>query len=209
MQVKRIVGVLTVASVLVVGCGDDGAEDGAERADEADGPSDRTGDDNEQSGIDDGAGEGAAQSPACDLLTTEEVSALFGSPAELVPGEAGPIEVASTCIWQAEVGEEATPTLYQLRLSVYEGGERFDSNLWGGNPETVDGLGDEAFLVRSGGTLGTTAGYRTGARSVFLSYAILLNPDAPDPEAQADEVVELLRTVDRRLRVGSIQIGTS
>jgi hypothetical protein len=196
MRVKRIVGALAVASALVVGCGDGGADDGDEQAE---GREDRTGDDDADGGTDAGGG-AAAQSPACDLLTTEEVSALFGSPAELVPGEAGPVDVASTCIWQADVGAEASPTLYQLRLSVYEGGERFDANLWGGSPEPVEGLGDEAFVVRSGGTLGTTAGYRSGERSVFLSYAILLNPDAPDPEAQADEVVELLRTVDRRLQ---------
>jgi hypothetical protein len=34
---------------------------------------------------------------------------------------------------------------------------------------------------------------------VFLSYAIPLGEDAPDSAAQADEVVELLRTVDTRL----------
>jgi hypothetical protein len=49
------------------------------------------------------------------------------------------------------------------------------------------------------GVLGTTAGYRAGDRSVFLSYAIPLGEDAPDSAAQADEVVELLRTVDTRL----------
>jgi hypothetical protein len=132
--------------------------------------------------------------PTCDLLAREAVSALFGEDAQVVPADG-----AGSCLWQAEAGGASDPVLYQLQLSVYEGGGPFDPTAWGGEPEPVGGLGDEAFLVRSGGTLGTTAAYRDAARSVVLSYGILLSPDAPDPAAQADEVVDLLRTVHDRL----------
>jgi hypothetical protein len=141
---------------------------------------------------------GAEPSPACRLLRTTEVSALFGSDATVAPGGAGPADVAASCLWQAEVGGDASPTLYQLQLSVYETGT-LGTDSWGGQPEPVRGIGDEGFLVRKG-TLGTVAGYREGDRSVVLSYGILLAPDAPDSAAQADEVVDLLRTVQRRLR---------
>jgi hypothetical protein len=59
-------------------------------------------------------------------------------------------------------------------------------------------LGDQAFVVRSGGLLGTTAGYLEGDRSVFLSFARPVG-DEVDTATQADDVVELLRTVDDRL----------
>ncbi len=122
------------------------------------------------------------------------MSDLFGEDAEVVPADG-----AGSCLWQAEAGRAADPVLYQLQLSVYEGGGPFDAAAWGGEPEALAGIGDEGFLVRSGGTLGTTAAYRDAARSVVLSYGILLSPDAPDPAAQADEVVDLLRTVHDRL----------
>jgi hypothetical protein len=136
-------------------------------------------------------------SAACRLLTTRQVSALFGHPAHPQPGGDG-AKVASGCLWQAQVGGEDSPTLYQLQLSVYEGGGTFDTTSWGGTAEPVEGLGDQAFVVRDGAQ-GTTAGYRDGDRSVFLSYGILLAPDAPAPGKQADQVVDLLRTVHTRL----------
>ncbi len=132
--------------------------------------------------------------PTCDLLALDAVSGLFGEDAQVVPADG-----AGSCLWQAEAGGPSDPVLYQLQLSVYEGGGPFDPTAWGGVPEPLTGLGDEGFLVRSGGTLGTTAAYRDAARSVVLSYGILLSPDAPDPAAQADEVVDLLRSVHDRL----------
>jgi hypothetical protein len=105
---------------------------------------------------------------------------------------------SESCLWEASVDDGQSPTIYQLQLSVFTGSDAFDPQAWGDDPEAVDGLGDEAFLVRSG-LLGTTAGYRAGDRSVFLSYAIPLGQDAPQSAAQADEVVDLLRMVDTRL----------
>jgi hypothetical protein len=132
--------------------------------------------------------------PTCDLLAQDAVSDLFGEEAQVVPADG-----AGSCLWQAETGGRSEPVLYQLQLSVYEGGGPFDPAAWGGEPEPLAGIGDEGFLVREGGTLGTTAAYRDAARSVVLSYGILLSPDAPDPGAQADQVVDLLRTVHDRL----------
>lgn len=140
------------------------------------------------------------ESPACRLLTTDEVGDLFGEPASVVPADRDvPVAGGSqSCLWEASTGGGESPTIYQLQLSVSTGSDAFDPEAWGDDPEAVDGLGDEAFLVRSG-VLGTTAGYRAGDRAVFLSYAIPLGEDAPDSADQADEVVELLRTVDERL----------
>ncbi|HKA84038.1 MAG TPA: DUF3558 family protein [Acidimicrobiales bacterium] len=146
------------------------------------------------------AGGGAAnESPACRLLTADEVGELFGQPASVVPsGQDVPVAGGSeSCLWEAST-DGGSPTIYQLQLSVFIGSDAFDPEAWGEDPEPVDGLGDEAFLVRSG-VLGTTAGYRTGDRAVFLSYAIPFGEDAPDSADQADDVVELLRTVDERL----------
>jgi hypothetical protein len=145
------------------------------------------------------AGGAGGESPACRLLTADEVGDLFGEPASVVPADQDvPVAGGSeSCLWEASADGES-PTIYQLQLSVFTGRDAFDPRAWGDDPEVVKGLGDEAFLVRSG-VLGTTAGYRAGDRSVFLSYAIPLGEDPPDSAAQADEVVDLLRIVDERL----------
>jgi hypothetical protein len=191
----RTAVVLVVASLALAGCsggGDDAEVDGG-----GEGPA-GTGDANTTAETD-STGGAANESPACGLLTTDEVGELFGEPATVVPADQDvPLAGGSeSCLWEASVDEGRSPTIYQLQLSVFTGGA-FDPQAWGENPEIVGGLGDEAFLVRAG-VLGTTAGYRAGDRSVFLSYAIPLGEDAPDSAAQADEVVELLRTVDTRL----------
>ena len=193
MRVRGALAGLVLAAALVAGCGGDGDGDSGDGG----GPTtEDTGDD----GGDTATGEGErATSRACGLLTTDEVSELFGEPAEVVPGEAGVDDVASNCLWQAEVGDADAPTLYQLELSVYGGGEPLDSSLWGGEPEPLDGPGDEAFVVRSDATGGTTAGFREDGTAVLLRYGILLGEDAPDPSTQSDEVVGLLEDVAERL----------
>jgi hypothetical protein len=147
-----------------------------------------------------GATSEAGESPACRLLTADEVGDLFGEPPSVVPADQDvPVAGGSeSCLWEA-TADGQSPTIYQLQLSVFTGSDAFDPRAWGDDPEAVQGLGDEAFLVRSG-VLGTTAGYRAGDRSVFLSYAIPLGEDAPDSAAQAGEVVDLLRVVDERLQ---------
>ena len=82
---------------------------------------------------------------------------------------------------------------------MFTGGDHLDPAQWGGTPEPLDGPGEDAFLVRSGGDLGTTAGYRDGDTTVLLRYGILLGEDAPDPAEQADEVAALLGSIDGRL----------
>jgi hypothetical protein len=186
----RTAGALLVASLALAGCsGGDDASDRARPGDQAT-AADET-----------GSGSGADNaSRACRLLTLDEVGDLFGRAADVVPAE-GDVPVgggSDSCLWEATDEDGPTATIYQLQLSVFTGSGAFDPRAWGEDPETIDGLGDEAFIVRSG-VLGTTAGYRAGDRSVFLSYAIPLGEDAPDSATQADEVVELLRTVDTRL----------
>ncbi len=186
----RTVGALLAAACLVLGAcsGGDDASDSGGPADTAAGA--------EQSG---GAG-GGDESRTCRLLTLDEVGELFGQPAEVVPAE-GDVPVgggSESCLWQATVDDGATATIYQLQLSVFSGNGAFDPRSWGEDPQAVEDLGDEAFVVPHG-VLGTTAGYRAGVRSVFLSYAIPLGDDAPDSADQADDVVALLRTVDERL----------
>jgi hypothetical protein len=187
----RTAGLLLVASLALVACsGGGGGDDDASADTSATSGTAETG----------STGAAASESPACRLLTTDEVGNLFGEPASVVPADRDvPVAGGSgSCLWEASVDDDRSPTIYQLQLSVFTGSDAFDPRAWGEDPETVAGLGDEAFLVRSG-VLGTTAGYRAGDRSVFLSYAIPFGEDAPDSAAQADEVVELLRTVDERL----------
>jgi hypothetical protein len=181
-----------IASLALAACAGDGSDGGGN---EASSDTTATG----ATSATDGANAGNG-SPACRLLTTDEVGDLFGEPATVVPADQDvPVAGGSeSCLWEASVDDGQSPTIYQLRLSVFTGSDAFDPQAWGDDPEAVEGLGDEAFVVRSG-VLGTTAGYRAGDRSVFLSYAIPLGEDAPDSAAQADEVVDLLRIVDERL----------
>jgi hypothetical protein len=130
----------------------------------------------------------------CALLTVDQVSDLFGEDAQVVP-PAGEGTAANTCLWEATSGDGNFPTRHQLQLSVYEGGGELDPRSYGEESETVDDLGDQAFVVPQG-TLGTTAGYRDGDRTVIITYAIVGGEDTPNPADSADEVVDLLRSAE-------------
>ena len=169
-----VVAVLLAAGVAgAAGCGgddDDGAEPPTTDESQAEGP--------------------------CALLTVDQVSDLFGEDAQVVP-PAGEGTAANTCLWEATSGDGNFPTRHQLQLSVYEGGGELDPRSYGEESEPVDDLGDQAFVVPNG-TLGTTAGYRDGERTVIITYAIVGGEDAPASADSADEVVDLLRSADER-----------
>jgi hypothetical protein len=138
--------------------------------------------------------ESQAEGP-CALLTVEEVSDLFGEDAEVAPPAGdGP---TSTCLWEATAEDGDFPTRHQLQLQVYEGGGELNPRSYGEESEPIEGLGDEAFLVPSG-TLGTTAGYRDGERTVIIHYAVIGGEDAPRSADSSDEVVDLLRETEGR-----------
>lgn len=173
----RFVGAcLLGAALLVAGCGDDG-----------------NGGDN---GPTAGADELDETAGACGLLTVDEVSELFGRQAAVTPVEGAP-QPSTSCSWTAESDGE-DPTSWQLQLQAYEGSEFFDPNVWGDDPQPIDDLGDEAFVVDGGDLRGVTAAYREGGKSVLLGYTVVLGEDAPDPSAQQDQVVDLLRRVHER-----------
>ena len=120
------------------------------------------------------------ESPACQLLTTDEVGELFGQPATVAPAERDvPVAGGSdSCLWEASVDDERSPTIYQLQLSVFTGrGALIPAP--GARPRRPSTDWATRRSSCAAGTLGTTAGYRAGDRSVFLSYAIPLGEDAP------------------------------
>lgn len=165
--------------VLLAACG--GGDD-AEDAGEVD-----------ASGETDGAATGAGT--ACELLTLEEVSELFGEAAVVVPG-GGDGAPDRACLWESSSAEDdALAIRHQLSLSVFEDDSDLEPSAWGDGPEPIDDLGDEAFVV-SNEALGATAGYRQDRRSVILTY--LVGDAAIDPADNEDELVELLRATNER-----------
>src|SRR5690606_2242209 len=115
-----------------------------------------------------------AAADACELLTVDEVSGLFGLAASIK--DDGPSAAITDCVW---TGEGEGLTLHQLHLQIYTGAAFYGPDRWAGEPVPVPGLGDEAFLVRDS-ILGATVGYRQGQQVVFLNYQILLSPGS-DP----------------------------
>ena len=84
MGARAVLAALVVAAVLAAGCGGGGDDD----EDDAGGQATEQAADTDDSGPRTGTEGEAATSPACELLTTAEVTDLFGEDAQVVPGEA-------------------------------------------------------------------------------------------------------------------------
>ncbi len=123
---------------------------------------------------------GASQAVrACDMLSVEAVSQFVGQPVRVDELS------ASACVWLAETGTQ------QVHLQVYRQRSYFSPTTWGGTPEPIDGIGEEAFLIRQT-VAGTVAAYWDGEHAVFLNYTVLSGGSSQD---KADQLVELLRTI--------------
>jgi hypothetical protein len=120
----------------------------------------------------------------CDLISLHAMSEFLGQPARIDE------QNQSECIWRAD----ARGT-HQVHLQVYSQYSYFSPDTWGGTPEMIDGLGQEAFLVRQA-MVGTTAAYWDGLQAVFLNYTVLVGSGST--QAKADDLVELLRSVAER-----------
>ena len=117
----------------------------------------------------------------CERLSLDEVEEFLGQSAE--------VDRASTteCVWMAtESGS------MQLRLQISDAYGYYAPSRWGGEPETVDDLGEEAYLIRSGDE-GTTAAYWDGEWVVTLNYVLFVG--AGSSQDKADDLVDLLRAV--------------
>jgi hypothetical protein len=125
---------------------------------------------------------GAAGVPlaACDLLSLEAVSEFLGQPAQ--------VDELSTnsCVWLADPQGSR-----QVHLQVYGRYSYFSPTTWGGTPEPIEGIGEEAYLIRQA-VVGTVAASWDGEHAVFLSYTVL---DGGRSEDRAEALVELLRTI--------------
>lgn len=125
-----------------------------------------------------------ASTAVCDLLTVDQATDLFGAQAKAEPSR----RPARECTWIASGGG-----MHQLHVQIYQGKSYYSAAAWGGNPEPVVGLADEAFLIRKAG-LGATVGYRHGDTAVLVNYQILLTRD-PDPGAKADKLIALAKAI--------------
>jgi hypothetical protein len=126
---------------------------------------------------------GAPQATSvCNLLSQDQVTSLFGVTAGNEPSR----NPARECMWTAN-------RTHQLHVQVYQGRNHYSAAAWGGTPEPVAGLADEAFVVRKAG-LGATVGFRKANTTVFLNYQILLTRDA-NPGAKADTLIALAQTI--------------
>lgn len=117
----------------------------------------------------------------CEQLSLDAVSEFLGQPAQV--DRAGTTE----CVWMAtESGAR------QLHLQMFNAYGYFAPERWGGEPEPIDGLGQEAYLIRAGDE-GTTAAYWDGQWAVVLNYVLLVGSGSS--QDKADALVDLLRTV--------------
>ena len=117
----------------------------------------------------------------CERLSLDTVSEFLGQPARVDRAS------ATECAWMAtESGSQ------RLHLQIFDAYGYFAPERWGGEPEPIDGLGVEAYLIRTGNE-GTTAAYWDGKWAVALNYVLYVGSGSS--QDKADALVDLLRTV--------------
>jgi hypothetical protein len=117
----------------------------------------------------------------CERLSLDVVSEFLGQPATVDRAS------MTECVWMAT--ESGSRQLHLQMLNAYG---YFAPERWGGVPEPIDGLGQEAYLIRAGDE-GTTAAYWDGQWAVVLNYVLYVGSGSS--QDKADALVDLLRTL--------------
>jgi hypothetical protein len=135
----------------------------------------------------------------CVVFTLEEVEAMVGVPVTAGPN---PHSGTSGCKWTAEQQEEGSRSSHIVDLQVHDLSRPLDEMLTlDGQPQPVDGLGDEALVeVSSSGFPAVMAGYRDAARAVTLRYEVQSTGSTTfDPRDDPDVVVATLRDLSTKV----------
>jgi len=134
-----------------------------------------------------GAATAVAQTDACQLVTEDDASALFGQPATLDSGPSA-FGMIAQCLWTWD-----TPTSNQLLQFQIWDQVAYD------RPEDAEALdlGEEGY-VRAHPMAGVDITWVQDGRTISLSYSTL-GPEAPVATSKVEEVKALARTVAGRL----------
>lgn len=178
MSIRRtLVPLVLVAATVLAGCG--GEDDGSATGSSSSGAE----------ASQDGGGAVAATPVACDLLTTEQVTAAVGAPVKEGAATGGPAVTGgrfSTCVWQSD--DPASPA-DTATVTIYPNAAAADSAR-GSDDMDVEGIGDQAFS----GSFASIWAY-VGDQSLFAQWYTLSGSDdenRPHSEALARSAADAL-----------------
>lgn len=207
-----IIVLLFPLALFAVACGGGGDDNGSDNApadaDGADGEDSTdngsngdTGDSKEPSG---NALKGSPGERCPAIFSIDEVAALFGEDAIFEENESSENDSLGQlhCVWSSveDPDDSEDFQVHLLQVQVYSGdpidGAAFYSKELYEDAEDVEGVGDEAYQVISGGV---SMAFVDGKLSAFLDYSVIGPGESPPAPEKADAVAELFRKLHDRV----------
>ncbi|MGH8976626.1 MAG: hypothetical protein ACRDV7_01030 [Acidimicrobiia bacterium] len=158
--------------------------------------------DEAQEQLEDLGGETSELPDACELVTVEDATGLFGTDAEEQP-DASPVGLGASCIYETPETEDLGTVGHLLQVRVFDGEQFFGAETYD-DEEEIDDLGDRAFVRSNGSALtGVEVQFVQDGKTVSLNYSTInIGVDEADQVNSADhedEVVELARQASGRM----------
>jgi hypothetical protein len=152
--------------------------------------------------LEDIGGEQSDLPDACELVTVEDATGLFGTDAEEKP-DASPVGLGAACIYGTPETEDLGSVAHLLQVRAFDG-EQFYGAATFDDEEEIDDLGEQAF-VRSGDSAltGVEVQFVQDGKTVSLNYSTVNigvdEADQVNATDHEDEVVALARQASGRM----------
>jgi hypothetical protein len=139
---------------------------------------------------------------ACALVTLEDATTLFATPAE-EQEDASPVDLGSSCIYGTPETEDLGSVSHLLQVRAF-GGEQFYGAEAFEDEEEIEDLGDRAFVRTSeGGLGGVDVQFVQEGKTVSINYSTINigvdDANQVDPADREQQVVDLARQASGRL----------
>lgn len=203
-MVRRSVKVLASLGIAVLALGACGGDDdSADAVDDAIKEAVENGNlDSIPENVDNVGGDPADLPDPCELVTTEDATGLFGVDAQEAD-DSSPVDLGASCLYGNVGSEDVGAVSHLLQVRVFDG-EQFYGAATFDDEQSIDGLGDKAFVrAGAGGLGGVEVQFVQDGETVSINYSTVNigvdDADKVEASDHQDEVVALAQQASTRL----------
>ncbi len=191
--IASVLAAITIPALALAACGGD--DDDAKAANDAISKAVK------QGNISDGKDAAGDLPNPCALVTVDDAAKLFGEPAQKAK-DSSPVPLGVSCLYEAADAGANDQVGHLLQVHAYDGEQFYGADTFD-DEQTIDDLGDKAFVRTGSGAQGVDVQFVKAGTTVTISYSTVnigvAEADQVDAADHRDDVVALARRAADRV----------
>jgi hypothetical protein len=137
----------------------------------------------------------------CALVTVDDATRLFGEPARKAK-DSSPVPLGVSCLYEAADADANDQVGHLLQVHAYDGEQFYGADTFD-DEQSIDDLGDKAFVRTGTGAQGVDVQFVQAGKTVTISYSTVnigvAEADQVDAADHRDDVIALARRAADRV----------